>query len=49
LGCYTAKAAGDYLEEANIEQYRVFTTQKDDVKDDYWFGIEVNPVMPAEP
>jgi hypothetical protein len=27
-----AKAAGDYPEEANIEQYHVFTTQKEDAK-----------------
>jgi hypothetical protein len=37
-----AKAAGDYPEEANVEQYHIFTTQKDDAKDDYWFGVEVN-------
>jgi hypothetical protein len=30
-----AKAVKDYPEEANVEQYHVFTTQKDDVKDDY--------------
>jgi hypothetical protein len=44
-----AKAAGDYPEEANVEQYHVFTTQKEDPKDELWFGIEVNAVMPAEP
>jgi hypothetical protein len=44
-----AKAAGDYPEEANVEQYHVFITQKDDMKDDHWFDIEVNAVMPAEP
>jgi hypothetical protein len=43
-----AKAAGDYLEEANVEQYHVFTTQKEDPKDEPWFGIEVNAVMPVE-
>jgi hypothetical protein len=41
--------AGDYLEEANTEQYHVFTTQKEDPKDEPWFGIEVKTVMPAEP
>jgi hypothetical protein len=45
----SAKAAGDYPEEANVKQYHVFTTQKDDAKDDYWFGVEVNAVMPTEP
>jgi hypothetical protein len=44
-----AKAAGDYPEEANIEQYHVFTTQKEYAKDELWFGVEVNAVMPAEP
>jgi hypothetical protein len=44
-----AKAAGDYPEEVNVEQYHVFTTQKEDPKDEPWFGIEVNAVMPAEP
>jgi hypothetical protein len=44
-----AKTAGDYPEEANIEQYHVFTTQKVDAKDELWFGIEVNAVIPAEP
>jgi hypothetical protein len=44
-----AKAAGDYPEEANVEQYHVFTTQKEDAKDELWFGVEVNTVMPAEP
>jgi hypothetical protein len=37
-----AKAAKDYPKEANVEQYQVFTTQKDDANDDYWFGVEVN-------
>jgi hypothetical protein len=44
-----AKAAGDYPEEANVEQYHVFMTQKEDPKDEPWFGIEVNAVMPAGP
>jgi hypothetical protein len=44
-----AKAARDYPEEANIEQYHVFTTQKEDAKDELWFGVDVNAVMPAEP
>jgi hypothetical protein len=44
-----ANAVGDYPEEGNVEQYHIFTTQKDDVKDDYWFGVEVNTVMLAEP
>jgi hypothetical protein len=43
------KAAADYPEEANIEQYHVFTTQKEDPKHDPWFGVEVNVVMPTEP
>jgi hypothetical protein len=41
-----AKAAGDYPEEANVEQYHVFMTQKEDPKDEPWFGIEVNAIMP---
>jgi hypothetical protein len=41
-----AKATGDYPEEANVEQYHVFTTQKEDPKDEPWFGVEVNAVMP---
>jgi hypothetical protein len=44
-----AKAVGDYPEEANVEQYHVFTTQKEDPKDEPWFGIEVNAVMSAGP
>jgi hypothetical protein len=44
----SAKAAGDYPDEANVEQYHVFTTQKEDPKDEPWFGIEVNAVMPVE-
>jgi hypothetical protein len=44
-----ANAVGDYPKEGNVEQYHIFTTQKDDAKDDYWFGVEVNTVMPAEP
>jgi hypothetical protein len=40
-----AKAAGDYPEEANVEQYHVFTTQMEDPKDEPWFGVEVNTVM----
>jgi hypothetical protein len=44
-----AKAAGDYPEEANVEQYHVFTTQKEDPKDEPWFSIEVNAVMQAGP
>jgi hypothetical protein len=30
-----AQAAGDYPEEANIKQYQVFITQREDVKDDH--------------
>jgi hypothetical protein len=45
----SAKAARDYPEEANVEQYHVFTTQKDDPKDEPWLGVEVNAVMPAGP
>jgi hypothetical protein len=41
--------AGDYPEEANVEEYHVFTTQKEDLKDEPWFGVEVNVVMPAGP
>jgi hypothetical protein len=44
-----AKAAGDYPEEANVEQHHVFTTQKEDPMDEPWFGVEENAVMPAEP
>jgi hypothetical protein len=44
-----AKAAGDYPKEANNKKYHVFTTQKEDAKDELWFGVEVNAVMPAEP
>jgi hypothetical protein len=44
-----ARAAGDYPEEANVEQHHVFTTQKEDPKDEPLFGVEVNAVMPAEP
>jgi hypothetical protein len=44
-----AMAAGDYPKEANVEQYHVFTTQKADPKDEPWFGIEVNAVMPVGP
>jgi hypothetical protein len=43
-----AKVAGDYPEEANVEQYHVFTTQKEDAKDELWFDVEVNAVMTAE-
>jgi hypothetical protein len=44
-----AKAAGDYPEEGNVKQYHVFTTQKDDAKDDHWFDVEVNTFMPVVP
>jgi hypothetical protein len=44
-----AKAAGDYPKETNNKKYHVFTTQKEDAKDELWFGVEVNAVMPAEP
>jgi hypothetical protein len=44
-----AKVAGDYPEEANVEQYHVFTTQMEDLKDEPWFGVEVNAVMQAGP
>jgi hypothetical protein len=44
-----AKAAGDYPKEANVEQYHVFTTQKEDPKDETWFDVELNTVMPVEP
>jgi hypothetical protein len=44
-----AKAAGDYPEEANVEQYHVFTTQREDPRDEPWFGVEVNAVTPVEP
>jgi hypothetical protein len=40
-----AKATGDYPEEANVEQYHVFTSQTEDPKDEPWFGVEVNAVM----
>jgi hypothetical protein len=44
-----AKAAGDYPEEDNVEQYHVVTTQKEDAIEEHWFGVEVNMIMPAEP
>jgi hypothetical protein len=44
-----AKAAGDYPEEANVEQYHVFTSQMEDPKDEPWFGVEVNAVMQVGP
>jgi hypothetical protein len=34
-----AKAARDYPEEANVEQYHVFTSQMEDPKDEPWFGV----------
>jgi hypothetical protein len=40
-----AKTAGDYPEEANVEQYHVFTSQAEDPKDEPWFGVKVNAVM----
>jgi hypothetical protein len=40
-----AKAIGDYPEEANVEQYHVFTSQTEDPKDEPWFGVEVNADM----
>jgi hypothetical protein len=40
-----AKAAGDYPEEANVEQYHVFTSQREEPKDESWFGAEVNAVI----
>jgi hypothetical protein len=43
-----AQAVGDYPEEANVEQYHVFTSQKEDVKDDHWSDAEVNTVIQAE-
>jgi hypothetical protein len=47
--CQSAQAAGDYPEEANVEQYHVFITQREDMKDDHWVDDEVNVVMPVEP
>jgi hypothetical protein len=47
--CQPAQDAGDYPKEANIEQYHVFTTQKEDAKDDHWFDAEVNAIMLVEP
>jgi hypothetical protein len=44
-----AKAAGDYPEEANVEQYHVFTSQTEDPKDEPWFGVKVNAVMQVGP
>jgi hypothetical protein len=44
-----AKAAGDYPEEANVEQYHVFTSQMEDPKDEPWFGVEVNAVIQVGP
>jgi hypothetical protein len=45
----SAKAAGDYPEEANVEQYHVFTSQMEDPKDEPWFGVEVNAVIQVGP
>jgi hypothetical protein len=28
-----------------VEQYHVFTTQKEDPKDEPWFGVKVNAIM----
>jgi hypothetical protein len=39
---------GDYPEEANVEQYHVFTAQKEDPRDEPWFSVEVNVVMLEE-
>jgi hypothetical protein len=44
-----AKAIGDYPEEANVEQYHMFTSQAEDPKDEPWFGVEVNAVMQVGP
>jgi hypothetical protein len=44
-----AKAAGDYPEEANVEQYHVFTSQMEDPKDETWFEVEVNAVIQVRP
>jgi hypothetical protein len=44
-----AKAAGDYPEEANVEQYHVFTSQAEDPKDQPWFCVEVNTVIQVGP
>jgi hypothetical protein len=44
-----AKAAGDYPEEANVEQYHVFTSQMEDPKDETWFGVKVNAVIQVGP
>jgi hypothetical protein len=44
-----AKAAGDYPKEANVEQYHVFTSQVEDLKDEPWFGVEVNAVIQVGP
>jgi hypothetical protein len=44
-----AKAARDYPEEANVEQYHVFTSQTENPKDEPWFGVEVNTVVQVGP
>jgi hypothetical protein len=45
----SARVAGDYPEEANVEQYHVFTSQMEDPKDEPWFGVEVNTVIQVGP
>jgi hypothetical protein len=44
-----AKAAGEYPEEANVEQYHTFTSQMEELKEKPWFGVEVNVVMQVRP
>jgi hypothetical protein len=44
-----AKAVGDYPEEANVEQYHVFTSQTGKPRDEPWFGAEVNAVIQVGP
>jgi hypothetical protein len=44
-----APAASDYPKEANVDQYHVFITQKEDKRDDLWYEAKVNAVAPLEP
>jgi hypothetical protein len=44
-----APAVGDYPEEANVDQYHVFITQKEDKRDDHWYEAKVNAVASSEP
>jgi hypothetical protein len=40
---------GDDNFTASIEQYHIFTTPGKDKRNDLWYEVEVNAIMPAEP